>query len=438
VAVAAVAGLLGSPLVQSWTTAPPPALPGLGVPVRVHDTATGRRQALSPGPQARMYVCGITPYDATHLGHAFTYTTFDLLHRAWLDGGHTVRYVQNVTDIDDPLLERAVATGQDWRELAARETALFAQDMAALQVLPPQHYVGAVESMDLVVATVARLTERGAVYRVEDDLYFSVAADPRFGGVAALDEAAMTALAAQRGGDPARPGKRHPLDPLLWQAARPEEPAWDTSLGHGRPGWHVECTAIALDLLGMGFDVQGGGRDLTFPHHEMCASIGQVATDDWPFARRYVHVGLVGLDGEKMSKSRGNLVFVSALREQGVPPGVIRLALLAHHYRGDWEWTPDDLVRAQQRWLAWREAVAAPSGPPAQALLAEVRAALADDLDAPRALGLVDAWSGRARRGDGRDAEAPSLVGRLVTGLLGVGLSAPDAGGAGSARTPRQ
>jgi L-cysteine:1D-myo-inositol 2-amino-2-deoxy-alpha-D-glucopyranoside ligase len=423
--------------VQAWSTVGPPALPGAGGPVRVHDTATDRVVPVAPGAQARMYVCGITPYDATHLGHAFTYTTFDLLHRAWLDGGHAVRYVQNVTDVDDPLLERAVATGQDWRELAVRETALFADDMAALQVLPPHDYVGAVESMDLVVATVQRLSEQGAVYRVDGDLYFSVAADSRFGGVASLDEAAMTALAAQRGGDPSRPGKRHPLDPLLWQAARPDEPAWDTALGHGRPGWHVECTAIALDRLGMGFDVQGGGRDLVFPHHEMCASIGHVAAADWPFARRYVHVGMVGLDGEKMSKSRGNLVFVSALRAAGVPAGVIRLALLGHHYRGDWEWTEDDLTRARTRWLEWSEAVAAPAGPPADALLADVRAALADDLDAPTALGLVDEWA-RRRHGSGRDRTAPALAGRVVSALLGVELSAPADADAGSARTPRR
>jgi L-cysteine:1D-myo-inositol 2-amino-2-deoxy-alpha-D-glucopyranoside ligase len=406
--------------------------------VRVHDTATARLQPLTPGPQARMYVCGITPYDATHLGHAFTYVTFDLLHRAWLDAGHEVVYVQNVTDVDDPLLERAVATGQDWRELAARETALYAADMQALGVLPPHHYVGAVESMHLVVATVQRLAARDAVYEVDRDLYFSVAADPRFGGVASLDEATMTALAAERGGDPGRPGKRHPLDPLLWQAARPDEPAWDTALGHGRPGWHVECTAIALDLLGLGFDVQGGGRDLTFPHHEMCASIGQVAAADWPFARRYVHVGMVGLDGEKMSKSRGNLVFVSRLREQGVPPAAVRLALLAHHYRDDWEYRPDDLEAALARLQRWRDAVTRPDGPGAEDLLDEVRHALADDLDAPRALAAVDRWALASLRGGGRDPDASALVARLADALLGVDLTAPGGADAGSARTPRR
>jgi L-cysteine:1D-myo-inositol 2-amino-2-deoxy-alpha-D-glucopyranoside ligase len=371
-----------------------------------------------------MYVCGITPYDATHLGHAFTYSTFDLLHRVWLDEGRSVEYVQNVTDIDDPLLERAVATGEDWRELAARETALFGDDMLALRVLPPSHYVGAVESMDLVVAMVRALDGHGAVYSLDGDLYFSVASDPRFGGVAGLDVDHMVALAGERGGDPQRPGKRHPLDPLLWQLERPDEPAWDTVLGHGRPGWHIECTAIALDRLGLAFDVQGGGRDLTFPHHEMCASIGQVAAAGWPFARRYLHVGMVGLDGEKMSKSRGNLVLVSRLRDAGVPPAAIRLALHAHHYRRDWEWTSDDLDRALARLEAWRQAVAAPSGPDAATVLDEVRRALADDLDAPTALLLVDRWVERCRRGEGRDASAPGQVAALVDALLGIDLAA--------------
>jgi L-cysteine:1D-myo-inositol 2-amino-2-deoxy-alpha-D-glucopyranoside ligase len=393
--------------------------------VRAHDTATALVQPLSPGDTARMYVCGITPYDATHLGHAFTYSTFDLLHRAWLDEGRSVEYVQNVTDIDDPLLERAVATGEDWRALAARETALFGTDMAALRVLPPTHYIGAVESMDLVVAAVGVLDRHGVVYSVEGDLYFSVTSDPRFGGVAGLDVEQMLSLAAERGGDPYRPGKRHPLDPLLWQRARPDEPAWDTRLGHGRPGWHVECTAIALDVLGLGFDVQGGGRDLTFPHHEMCASIGQVAAQAWPFARRYLHVGMVGLDGEKMSKSRGNLVLVSRLREAGVPPAAVRLALHAHHYRQDWEWTPADLERAQARLHAWRQAVVAPAGPPTATLLDEVREALADDLDAPAALVLVDRWAERCRRGEGRDEHAPAAVTALVDSLLGVDLRSP-------------
>jgi len=367
-------------------------------------------------------VCGITPYDATHLGHAATYLAFDLLQRAWIDAGHDVHYVQNVTDVDDPLLERAVATGQDWRELAARETALFREDMTALRVLPPRDYIGAVESIPQVVEWIGRLRDAGAIYQVDDDLYFDVHADPRFGDVAGLDEATMLAEFAERGGDPHRPGKRHPLDCLVWQSERPEEPAWDTPLGHGRPGWHIECVAIALDHLGMTFDVQGGGRDLSFPHHEMGASEAHVATGEWPYARTYVHTGMVGLDGEKMSKSRGNLVFVSALRYAGHDPMAVRLALLAHHYRRDWEWTAADLPAAEERLARWRLAVAPPTGPAPAATLEAVRAALADDLDAPRALAAVDRWAHEQLTRGGDDPAGPGVIARMLDALLGIGI----------------
>ncbi|GJF27430.1 L-cysteine:1D-myo-inositol 2-amino-2-deoxy-alpha-D-glucopyranoside ligase [Kitasatospora sp. NE20-6] len=374
------------------------------------------------GPTARLYVCGITPYDATHLGHAATYTTFDLVQRVWKDAGHDVLYVQNVTDVDDPLLERAVATGQDWTELAERETALFREDMTALRMLPPAHYIGAVESIPWIVPLVRKLLASGAAYELDGDVYFSVDADPRFGGVSGLDREAMLPVFAERGGDPQRPGKKHPLDALLWLSARPGEPAWDTELGHGRPGWHIECVAIALEFLGMSFDIQGGGSDLSFPHHEMGASHAQAVTGEHPYAHAYVHAGMVALDGHKMSKSRGNLVFVSKLRREGVDPAAIRLALLAHHYRSDWEWTEHDLTRAQERLARWRAAVSRPDGPDASGLLAEVRTALADDLDAPAALAAVDRWAeGQAATG-GEDIGAPGLVSRTVDALLGVAL----------------
>ena len=359
---------------HAWPAPEIPDLPGTGLPLRLHDSSTGQVRPTAPGPTARMYVCGITPYDATHIGHAATYVTFDLVHRAWLDAGHDVHYVQNVTDVDDPLLERAARDGEDWAALADRETTLFREDMTSLGVVPPRNYVGAVESIPDVVAAVRTLREQGAAYDVEGDTYFSVHSDPRFGGVGNLDDETMTALFAERGGDPDRPGKKHPLDCLLWQSARPGEPSWatgDPELPDGRPGWHVECAAIALRHLGDGFDVQGGGSDLVFPHHEMSASEGQVLTGSWPFARHYVHGGLVGLDGEKMSKSQGNLVFVSVLRRDGHDPMAVRLALLAHHYRGDWSWTADDLVTAETRLARWRDAVAgllaAPRRPPAPA-----------------------------------------------------------------------
>jgi L-cysteine:1D-myo-inositol 2-amino-2-deoxy-alpha-D-glucopyranoside ligase len=395
-------------------------------PLQATDTAT--QQLVPIGPDtgtARMYVCGITPYDATHIGHANTYIAFDLLHRVWHDRGLEVNYVQNVTDIDDPLLERAAESGIDWAELAEQETQLFREDMAALNVLPPQHYVGAVESMPLIVDLIDQLRRRQAVYPVDDsefeDLYFAQASDSEFGSLAHLSEDEAIAIFAERGGDPDRLGKKAPLDCLVWRHARVGEPRWESVLGAGRPGWHIECTAIALDRLGAGFDVQAGGSDLIFPHHEMCAAQGRVATDQ-PFAKAYVHSGMVGLNGEKMSKSKGNLVFVSALRASGVDPMAIRLALLAHHYREDWDWTDELLGSAQTRLNRWREAVRLDAGLNADQVLVQVRAALAHDLDAPTALAAVDAWAGASVAIDSDDVEAPALVARACEALLGVTL----------------
>ncbi|UGY90511.1 cysteine--1-D-myo-inosityl 2-amino-2-deoxy-alpha-D-glucopyranoside ligase [Streptomyces gobiensis] len=408
---------------HAWPASEVPALPGKGRDLRIHDTATGGRVTLAPGPVARIYVCGITPYDATHLGHAATYNAFDLVQRVWLDTKRQVHYVQNVTDIDDPLLERAGATGQDWTELAERETALFREDMTALRMLPPRQFIGAVESIPRIIPLVERLRDAGAAYELEGDIYFSVEADPHFGEVSGLDAEAMRLLSAERGGDPDRPGKKNPLDPMLWMAARDGEPRWDgASLGPGRPGWHIECVAIALQYLGMGFDVQGGGSDLAFPHHEMGASHAQALTGDYPFAKTYVHAGMVALNGEKMSKSKGNLVFVSALRRDGVDPAAIRLTLLARHYRADWEYTDAVLEEATARLGRWRAAVSRPDGPGADALVEEIRAALANDLDTPAALAAVDRWAATQHSSGGTDEGAPGLVSRAVDALLGVAL----------------
>ncbi len=433
---------------QSWSSPPVPALTDTAArpALHVHDTCRDAVVDVTPRGRARLYVCGITPYDATHLGHAATYVAFDLLQRVWRDAGHEVMYVQNVTDVDDPLLERARATGIDWTELAERETELFRADMAALRVVAPDRFVGVVESLPVVVELVERLHRRGATYTLDGDVYCTVRADPCFGAVGHYDEDTMRRLSADRGGDPDRPGKRDPLDPLLWQRERSGEPAWDSPLGRGRPGWHAECSALALEHLGMGFDVQGGGSDLVFPHHEMSATQAQLARDEHPFAQAYVHAGMVGYEGEKMSKSGGNLVLVSALRDAGVPPMAIRLALLAHHYRSDWEWTERDLDDAAARLRRWRAAVGtgAPPAVPvvvgtgaplAVPVVVELRAALADDLDAPRALDCVDAWADAALDGGRVDADAPSgarldsgeadpavLVRTAVDALLGVSL----------------
>ncbi|MER7210207.1 cysteine--1-D-myo-inosityl 2-amino-2-deoxy-alpha-D-glucopyranoside ligase [Streptosporangium sp. NPDC000239] len=406
---------------RSWSAPKVPRLPGAGVPLRLFDTASGETGPTRPGPTARMYVCGITPYDATHLGHANTYLAFDLVNRAWRDAGHEVHYTQNATDVDDPLLERAELTGVDWRELAEREIELFRTDMEALRILPPREYVGVTEVVDQVAELIERLRDKGATYELDGDVYFDVAAAPKFGAVSGYPEELMLTLSRERGGDPDRAGKKHPLDWLLWRAERPGEPSWSSRLGRGRPGWHIECTAIALANLGSGFDVAGGGSDLIFPHHECGAHEGHVACGEWPFAKAYVHAGMVALDGEKMSKSKGNLVFVSKLRRQA-DPMAIRLALLAHHYRADWEWTPDQLASAEVRLARWRSATGLQTGPQARDLLEEVRARVADDLDAPGALALIDGWAERALADGGTDPQAPGLVKDITDALLGVEL----------------
>jgi L-cysteine:1D-myo-inositol 2-amino-2-deoxy-alpha-D-glucopyranoside ligase len=286
--------------------------------------------------------------------------------------------------------------------------------------------VGAVESIPGIARAVVQLLDASAAYRLTDgtgDVYFDIAADPRFGYESRLPREEMLRLAAERGGDPDRSGKRDPLDPLLWRGMRDGEPAWDAAgLGPGRPGWHIECAVIALDLLGETIDIQGGGNDLVFPHHECSAAHAEVLTGQTPFARHYVHAGMIGLAGEKMSKSKGNLVFVSRLRADHVDPMAVRLALIADHYRDDRQWTDDLLKAAQQRLSRWRDAVAVRSGPPGAEVVSAVRERLADDLDTPGALAAIDGWVDAALSGGGADERAPALVSSTVDALLGVQL----------------
>jgi L-cysteine:1D-myo-inositol 2-amino-2-deoxy-alpha-D-glucopyranoside ligase len=395
------------------------------VPLRLYDSSAGEVRPTTPGPVARMYVCGITPYDATHLGHAATYLAFDLVNRVWRDNGHEVLYVQNVTDVDDPLFERANRDNEDWIVLGMRETALFREDMTALRVLPPDHYVGVVEAVEEIAELVEKLVSVGVAYRLEDgsgDVYQDIYGAGRFGYESRYDAETMRKYFAERGGDPEREGKRNALDPLIWRGAREGEPRWPSPVGPGRPGWHVECAAIAVNRLGMALDVQGGGSDLIFPHHEMSALHAEAAADQGPFAQHYAHAGMIGLDGEKMSKSRGNLVFVSRLRGERVDPMAIRLALFSGHYRTDRFWTNDLLEDAQRRLARWRDAVARPAGPPSAPVLALVRERLSDDLDTVAALNAVDSWAEAALEGDRTDAEAPALIRETVDALLGVDL----------------
>ncbi|MGL4175818.1 MAG: cysteine--1-D-myo-inosityl 2-amino-2-deoxy-alpha-D-glucopyranoside ligase [Dermatophilaceae bacterium] len=427
---------------KSWPAPFLPAVPGHGEPLRLHDSRTGELATVAPDDVAGMYVCGITPYDATHLGHAATYVTFDVVGRALRDAGHPVCYVQNVTDVDDPLLERAARDGRNWRELAAAEIALFREDMTALAVLPPDELVGVTEVVPEIADAVRRLLGLGAAYRLPvpdgpdgaasaggepggpgGDVYLDLAATPSFGEVSGWSRERMAEVFADRGGDPDRAGKRDPLDPLLWRAARPGEPSWpDDVLGAGRPGWHVECTAIALDHLGRPLDVNGGGSDLVFPHHEMSAVQAMALTGGEEFSRHYVHQAMVGLDGEKMSKSRGNLVLVSRLRADGVDPMAIRLLLLSQHYRRDWDYTPELLDAALMRLERWRKALSVNHGADAASTIAGIRARVADDLDTPGALTVIDSWCDATLAGDQSDDAAPGLVARAVDRLLGIRL----------------
>lgn len=408
-----------------------PAQQGGGVVPLLYDTATGRLVEARPDDVARLYVCGITPYDATHLGHASTYLAFDTLQRVWRDAGYRVHYAQNITDVDDPLLERAEQTGVDWRTLADEQIELFRRDMEALRILPPDDYVAVTEVIEQIGRATRILLDRELAYRVDDDeysdVYFDVAAAQDaapwvLGEESGLDRDTMLALSAERGGDPERPGKRDPLDPLLWRAARPGEPSWPSEAGEGRPGWHIECSVIALMHLGRDFTVQGGGSDLVFPHHELSAGHA-AALSGHPLARVYSHAGMVAYQGSKMSKSLGNLVLVSRLREQGADPRALRLALLAHHYRSDWEWFDGALAEAQLRLEAWQAAVArrvdevdADATLEERALLARIRAALRDDLDTPSALRAVDQWIAT------RPAAATELIPRAIDALLGIHL----------------
>jgi len=413
--------------VRAWQVPSVPEVPGSAPRPVVHDTATGKPVDPTGGEErAALYVCGITPYDATHLGHAATYLAFDTLGRVWRDAGFEVEYAQNTTDVDDPLLERAARDGVDWRELAASQIELFRRDMEALRILPPDDYVAVTDEVERVAEAVAFLQETGHAYDVPtadsegDDVYFDVNRPTEawsLGDESGLDRETMLRLAGERGGDPDRPGKRDPLDPLLWRAARAGEPSWDTVLGAGRPGWHIECSVIAGDRLGLPISVQGGGSDLVFPHHEMSAGHA-AALAHQPLANAYVHTGMIAYQGEKISKSLGNLVTVRGLLDDGADPRAIRLALLSHKYSDDWEWFDSELVSAVTRlaaWDAWASGADAGHADDAAEVVARVRARVADDLDTPGAVAAVDTAIA------GGTAVTPELV-DLVDALLGIRL----------------
>lgn len=394
-------------------------------PLRIFDTAAGEIIEVEVKSLYRMYVCGITPYDATHLGHANTYIAFDLLHRYLLATGAKVNFVENITDIDDPLLERAKRDGIDWRQLANSQIDLFRSDMVALHILPPQHYIGAVDAIPLVVDAIAALDTAGSVYKVENDLYFKVHSDPNFGSRSHIAQNEMLKIFSERGGDPDRPGKQDPLDALLWLAQRPDEPGWESKYGIGRPGWHIECCAIALNYLDIdpacatSIDFQGGGSDLIFPHHEMSAAQSKVMNNK-EFASHYVHAGMIGLDGEKMSKSKGNLVFVSQLLREGVDAMVIRTALLRHHYRSDHMWHNSELDESRYFLDELRLCLSRPDVAPTDSAIEAVITSLSQDLNTPAALAALQNWMAATHKGE--TGGNPGELSRAIDALLGIAI----------------
>lgn len=412
---------------NSWATvAIPPLDARFQLPqLSLWDTA---RQGTYPLPEKalyRSYVCGITPYDATHLGHAATYLTFDLAHRYLRARGAEVRFVQNITDIDDPLLERATRDGVDWRELAQSQIDLFRGDMVNLHIIPPDHYIGVVEAMELVNNAISKLTEAGSTYSVDNDLYFSVRADSDFGTRSHLSQEEMLSIFAERGGDPLREGKRDPLDAILWLGHRDGEPSWPSSQGEGRPGWHIECCAIALHYLApekdaqTSIDIQGGGSDLIFPHHEMSAAQGKIL-EGREFASHYVHSGMIGLDGVKMSKSLGNLVFVSKLVQSGVEPMAIRWALMESSYATDRSWS-DELLHSAIDWIIrLRRALSMMEVAPTDSLIKSIIEAQSNNLDTPTSLHLLKSWVVECEAG-ATGGEAGELS-RAIDTLLGLAL----------------
>ena len=412
---------------KSWNEVETPSIDSsISFPtLNLTNSASGKKESIGRKQLYRMYVCGITPYDATHLGHAATYLTFDLINRYLTASGSEVRYVQNITDIDDPLLERANRDGVDWTDLAHQQIDLFRSDMINLRVIPPAHYIGAVDAIPLVTDAIEKLSSRDSIYSVEHDLYFKVHADVQFGQRSHLSQEKMMEIFAERGGDPTRVGKIDPLDCLVWMSQRPNEPGWPSPFGTGRPGWHIECTAIAIKYLEPSpsedalIDIQGGGSDLIFPHHEMCAAQAQMLAGK-PLASTYVHAGMIGLDGEKMSKSKGNLVFVSKLVAAGRDPMAIRWALMKDHYRQDRMWTDELLVAAESELIALRSCLAQNDVAPTSDLIEKIVDALSDDLNTKGVISVLNTWVERTQAGD-TGGDAQSLVGALDA-LLGIKL----------------
>lgn len=412
---------------HAWPDIYLPQLPARFVlpALSLFNTASQKVEFLPVKDRYRMYVCGITPYDATHLGHAATYLTFDLINRYLRATGATVDFVQNITDIDDPLLERAKRDNMDWQALAQSQIDLFRGDMTDLHVIPPKDYIGVVEAMPLVVKAVEKLRSAGTTYEVGSDIYYRVHSDEEFGERSHYSQEKMLSIFAERGGDPDKVGKEDALDALVWLSQREGEPGWPSPFGSGRPGWHIECCAIALHYLNpdaaddFAIDIQGGGSDLIFPHHEMSAAQSRSMTSQ-RFARSYVHAGMIGLNGEKMSKSLGNLVFVSTLISSGVSPAAIRWALMQHSYAEDLMWSENLLDAASSEIERLQLNLARMEVAPTDQVIHEIIAALSSNLDTPRALRAIDQWMQETE--SGKSGGVAGELGRALDTLLGITL----------------
>ncbi len=388
----------------------------------MYDTARRAVVPLDVGHEVRIYVCGITPYDSTHLGHANTYLTYDLLIRRLESLGHEVRLVRNITDVDDSILPKARELGVDFLELAAAETARFEGDMVALETRPPEAQPRATEWVAEMVELIGRLEVGGHVYVVDGTVFFDVSTFETFGEMSGYDEATMIEMSRERGGNPDDPRLRNPLDFILWQPSLPDEPSWDSPWGPGRPGWHIECSAMSMSLLGNTLDIHGGGSDLVFPHHEAERAQSEAATGE-TFVRHWMHCGMVAYEGRKMSKSLGNLVFVSELGKIA-DPRALRLALMAHHYRSDWEWFDADIDDGSATLDLLLAAAGGSSGPDPQPFVDRVHSALDDDLDAPAARRTMLELAEAIVAGDGTDQGAAAAL-REMAALCGIDLTRP-------------
>ena len=406
---------------NSW---PKPFVPSLinhdFPPLNIKDSSAGLIQ-FEKSEDFRMYVCGITPYDATHLGHAATYLAFDLIYRYQFLSGKNIKFVENITDIDDPLLERANRDKVDWSALADSQINLFKSDMSALRVVPPDHFIKVTESLTIIEEFIKRLAKNGYLYEIENDYYFAVEqflADLPI----PVDEAVK--VFSERGGDPHRVGKKHPLDPLVWSAHVGNEPGWESSFGFGRPGWHVECTAIACHYLDKDennpiVSLQGGGSDLIFPHHFMSAQIIQAAYGR-KFSESFVHAAMISLDGEKMSKSKGNLVFVSKLLESGIDPMILRWALLRGHFQQDRAWSNELLEISTKEVELVRSALAQSEVADTKNVINSLIQDISNNLDTPSALDRLTKWANLSQSNP--TVNQSGLMARAVDSLLGLAL----------------